>query len=297
MKYIHVYFGMLDRIHFEIIQGLKKYGSLIKTADMLHLTQSALSHSIKKLEAELGIRIWEKDGRQLRLTPAGEMLYKHAERILNQIQHVEDTMQELHDGRRGRVRIGVECHPCYQWLISRVGGFLHLYEDVDLDITRNFQFTGIEALLNHDIDIVLTPDKQVHENVVYYSVLDYELQLLVPSGHPLAGKSWLRPEDLVELQLFVYPIARERLDVFRNFFVPAGIFPSRVREVESTEIMLLLTKAGRGVCTFPDWLIREAGLQGLRLGEKGIHKNLWIAIRKSDADNTALLDLIEYISE
>ena len=63
---------MLERIHLEILTAIKEHGTLTKAADSLHLSQSALSHSIKKLEGQLATQIWKKDGRNLRLTAAGQ---------------------------------------------------------------------------------------------------------------------------------------------------------------------------------------------------------------------------------
>ena len=75
---------MLDRSHLEILTAIKEHGTLTKAADSLHLSQSALSHSIKKLEGQVSTKIWKKDGRNLRLTAAGEHIQRLASRILPQ---------------------------------------------------------------------------------------------------------------------------------------------------------------------------------------------------------------------
>jgi LysR family transcriptional regulator for metE and metH len=75
---------MLERIHLEILTAIKDHGTLTKAANSLHLPQSALSHSIKKLEGQLDTQIWKKDGRNLRLTPDVERIQTLANRVLPQ---------------------------------------------------------------------------------------------------------------------------------------------------------------------------------------------------------------------
>ncbi|MFQ3196697.1 MAG: LysR family transcriptional regulator for metE and metH, partial [Paraglaciecola sp.] len=144
---------MLERAHLTIIQTVNRQGTLTQAAAALCLTQSALSHSIKKLESQLGTPIWQKDGRWLRLTQAGESLLNLANRVLPQFEHSEQLVQQIAQGHRGTLRIGMECHPCYQWLLKIVSPFLQRYPDVDVDVRQAFQFGGLGALLGYDIDM------------------------------------------------------------------------------------------------------------------------------------------------
>ena len=75
-------FSVLERIHLNILREVDRCGTLTGAAEALHLTQSALSHAIKKLEQRLGTPVWQKDGRRLRLTRAGEYLLGFANRVL-----------------------------------------------------------------------------------------------------------------------------------------------------------------------------------------------------------------------
>lgn len=79
----------------------------------LDLTQSALSHTVRKLEDQLGTQIWLREGRSLRPTQAGEYLLAVANRLIPQLQHAEERLRQFAQGERGALRIGMECHPCY----------------------------------------------------------------------------------------------------------------------------------------------------------------------------------------
>ena len=86
---------MLDRIHLSIIKEVDQQGTLTAAADVLCLTQSALSHSIKKLEQQLGTTIWTREGRNVRLTQAGEYLLAVANRVLPQLNLAEERLMQF----------------------------------------------------------------------------------------------------------------------------------------------------------------------------------------------------------
>src|SRR5882672_5023892 len=149
---------MLERSHLSIVREVDRVGSLTAAAKELHLTQSALSHSMKKLEQQLGTDIWLREGRSLRLTQAGQYLLAVANRVLPQLALAEGQLRQFAQGERGTLRIGMECHPCYQWLLKVVSPYLAAWPDVDVDVKQKFQFGGIGALFGYDIDILVTPD-------------------------------------------------------------------------------------------------------------------------------------------
>src|SRR5262245_52365736 len=124
---IHEYFSlkkMLERSHLQIVREVERQGSLTAAARQLHLTQSALSHAMSKLERALGANIWEREGRSLRLTQAGQRLLSLANRLLPQLENADTELRQYARGTRGTLRIGMECHPCYQWLLKVVAGYM-----------------------------------------------------------------------------------------------------------------------------------------------------------------------------
>ena len=98
---------MLERIHLSIVQQVDKLGSMTAAAEALHLTQSAISHSMRKLEEQLGTDIWLREGRSLRLTQAGQYLLQVASRVLPQLVLAETRIGQYAEGERGTLRIGM----------------------------------------------------------------------------------------------------------------------------------------------------------------------------------------------
>lgn len=284
---------MLDRFHLTLVQAVEEHGSLTAAAKHLCLTQSALSHSVRKLEESVGTPIWLREGRSLRLTQAGQFLLRTANKLLPQFEYAETKLRQMALGERGTLRIGMECHPCYQWLLKIVSPFLTTWPDVDVDVKQKFQFGGVGALLGYEIDLLVTPDPFYKEELSFEPVFDYEQVLVVSNVHRLAHKNFLSAEDLREETLLTYPVSPDRLDIYTQFLNPAGVNPKLHKTSETTDIMLQMVACERGVAAMPRWLAEEYAqklpLAVMRLGESGIAKQIYLGTRSRD-------DEVEYLS-
>jgi LysR family transcriptional regulator, regulator for metE and metH len=279
---------MLERIHLAVVREVEKQGSLTGAASVLCVTQSALSHSMKKLEQQLGTDIWLREGRNLRLTQAGEYLLAVANRVLPQLTMAEERLRQFAQGERGTLRIGMECHPCYQWLLKVVAPYLSAYPDVDVDVKQKFQFGGIGALFGYEIDLLVTPDPLYKPGLKFTPVFDYEQVLVVARDHVLAKANYVKPQQLTQEVLITYPVATDRLDIYNQFLMPAGVAPRRHKTIETTDIMIQMVASGRGVAALPRWLVEEYGSKSdivpVRLGMGGIAKQIFIGAREADVE-------------
>ncbi|MCG8311583.1 MAG: LysR family transcriptional regulator [Pseudomonadales bacterium] len=292
---------MLERTHLAILRAVDRCGTLTEAANELCLTQSALSHSIKKLEAQFGTALWEKEGRLLRLTQAGSYLLGFANRMLPQFEHAELLLQQYAEGKRGSLRIGMECHPCYQWLLNVVSPFLAKWPDVDVDVKQAFKFGGMAALFGYEIDILITPDPLFKPGILFTPVFAYEQVLVVANNHPLSQLKYVQPDQLINETVFSYPVETERLDIYTQFFSPANCSPKAHKLLETTDIIMQMVAAGRGVAAFPDWLTNDFSkhlpIKGIRLGSHGIHKEIHLATRDADRNLDFIQGFLEISSQ
>lgn len=277
---------ILERIHLAIVQAVEQHGSLTAAAERLCVTQSALSHSVRKLEERLGTALWLRQGRSLRLTPAGQQVLILAQRVLPQLEQMETKLAQIAQGQRGSLRIGMECHPCYQWLLKVVAPYLAAWPDVEVDVKQKFQFGGIGALFGYEIDVLVTPDPLFKPGLKFEPVFDYEQVLVVAKGHPLAGAVHVKPQEITKEVLITYPVEIERLDIYNQFLLPAGVTPRRHKTIETTDIMLQMVASGRGVAALPRWLVQEYAdkldVVPVRLGPRGIAKQIFLGAREAD---------------
>ena len=289
--------AILERAHLEIIRTVEQQGSITAASKNLHLTQSALSHTVRKLEDQLGVAVWHREGRSLRPTQAGEYLLSIANRLLPQLEHAEDQLAQFAQGKRGVLRIGMECHPCYQWLLKIVSPYLASWPAVDVDVKQKFQFGGISALFNHEIDLLVTPDPLHKPDLTFEAVFDYEQVLVVSPEHPLCREDYVQPKHLANETLISYPVPIDRLDVYTRFLIPAGVSPRQHKTIETTDIMLQMVAGGRGVAALPRWLVEEQGSKfnvvPIKLGRRGVAKQIFVGFRESDADIAYLQGFVE----
>ena len=286
----------LERAHLRLLSEIERQGSLTAAAKSLGLTQSALSHTVKRMEQLFDTKIWRKEGRSVRLTPAGSYLLAFAQRVLPQFEHTEHIVSQLAKGERGTLRLGMECHPCYRWLLRVVEPYLRAWPDVDLDVRQRFQFGGVGGLFGHEIDTLVTPDPLRRRGLHFESIFDYEQVLVVGANHPLATHECVAPSDLERETLITYPVEIERLDVFSHFLLPAGVMPKRHKIIEATEIMLQMVACERGVAALPGWLVAEyqesIPVVAVKLGKRGVNKQIFLGIRTADRHTDFIADFI-----
>ena len=274
---------MLEIQPLVILREVDQSGSLTQAAKSLCLSQSAVSHAIRRFEERHQVKVWEREGHKLRLTLAGQYLLRLGQRVLPQLERGADVLKDYARGGRGAIRIGMECHPCQNWLMQVVDPFLLEWPDVELDVTTAFQFGGLAGLLGHEIDVLVTPDPIERPELEYRPVFDYELVLAVATNHLLARKKRVEPGDLATETLITYPVPRERLDIYTRFLAPAHATPRHHRTVETTDLMLKLVASGRAVSATPHWLLRGVKkVKGVKIGE-GILKSIHLGQRKGES--------------
>jgi LysR family transcriptional regulator for metE and metH len=287
---------MLEIRHLETLAAIRDGGSLLEAAERLHLTQSALSHQLRELEARLGTPLLNRRTRPARLTTAGLRVLELADAVLPRLRATERELQRLAAGRTGRLHLAIECHSCFQWLMPALDAFRVQWPEVALDLSAAFSFAPFPALLRGDLDLVITSDPQTLEAVEYVPLFSYELVLAVSEGNPLAAQRYVKPEQLADQTLITYPVDRQRLDVFTAFLDLADVEPAAVRKAELTPIIAQLVASNRGVAALPNWALTEYLGQGwlkvCHLGPQGVWRTLYAAVRTEDADAPFIKDFL-----
>src|SRR6056297_3479334 len=264
--------------HLRTIKAIHDAGGLARAADVLNITQSALSHQIKGLEEQAGVELFVRRTKPLKLSAAGQRLLRAAERILPEIAALEDEFAGLRDGKSGRLHIAIECHACFEWLFPVLEEFRKAWPEVDVDIRPGLAFDALPALQREDVDIVISSDPERLPGIEFTPLFDYEPVFVAASAHPLAAKRFVDAEDFRGETLIAYPVERARLDVFTELLTPA--------KVEPTAVILLLVASNRGVAVLPDWVVREVRTSSdyvtRPLTSKGVTRRLYAATRSED---------------
>jgi LysR family transcriptional regulator for metE and metH len=249
--------SQIELRHLRTLVALRDTGSLVEAADRVFLTQSALSHQIKELEARIGCSLFIRKTRPVRFTSAGNRLLRLADEVLPRVHSTELDLQRLAGGESGRIFMAIECHSCFEWLLPAIDVYRDQWPDVELDISSGFHFAPLPALGRGDLDLVITADPVEELGVHYFPLFSYEAQLAMAKDHILVGREWVEPHDLAQEVVITYPVDRQRLDLFTSFLDPAGVEPKRVRHAELTTMIVQLVASGRGVACLPNWALYE----------------------------------------
>ena len=277
----------LEFRHLRTIRAIHQAGGLARAAEILNMTQSALSHQVKGLEDQAGMELFVRRSKPMRLSAAGIRMLKLAERILPEIDALEEEFRALKSGKTGRLHIAIECHACFDWLFPVLEQFRHAWPEVDVDIRAGLAFDAIPALLREEVDLVISSDPLRLDGVIYNPLFDYHPTFVASKDNPLAQKDWVGAEDFRDEVLITYPVSRDKLDVFTELLTPAKVEPRGQRPVELTAVILMLVGSNRGVAVLPDWVLRDvrsnADYVTRPLGPRSITRRLYAATREEDA--------------
>ncbi len=285
--------------HLRTIQAIHEAGGLARAAEMMNITQSALSHQVKGLEDQAGVELFVRRSKPLKLSPAGHRLLKLAQQVLPQVQALQDEFSGLREGSTGRMHIAIECHACFEWLFPVLEQFRRSFGEVDVDIRPGLAFDALPALLREEVDLVISSDPEKIAGVEFIELFDYKAVFVAAKQHPLAQKDFIEAEDFRDqtLILITYPVERTRLDVFSQLLIPAKVEPASIRQVELTAVILLLVASNRGVTVLPDWVVREVKYSSdyitRPLTKDGITRSLYAAIRSEDREKPYMKKLLQ----
>ncbi len=291
---------MLTLKHLRLIEAIYEFGNITRAAAHLYLTQSALSHQLVLLEKHYDVLLFERT-RPMRLTPAGERLLQLSRAITPGIHEAERDLARLAAHQPvGRLRLAVECHTCYDWLMPAMDEYRMRWPEVEMDLVGGFHADPIGLLEEDRADLVIVSEPEANRDVVCEPLFRYEMQALMSRSHPLAGKAWLEAADFASETLITYPAPDRLLDVVRRVLKPAGVYPER-RQVELTIAIVQLVASRKGLAALPAWAVvpyLERGYVVARsIGAKGLWSGLYAAVRQSDAERAYLRDFITLLRE
>ena len=277
----------LELRHLRTLLALKETGSVSMAAKRVYLTQSALSHQIKLMEEQFGLPLFERKSNPLRFTAAGDRLIRLANEILPKVVDAERELARVKHGDAGQLRIAVECHTCFDWLMPAMDEFRQHWSLVELDIVSGFHTDPVGLLLSHRADWAIVSEVEQNDDVLFKPLFSYEMVGICSKDHPLANKEVWQAEDFAEETWVTYPVPDDMLDLYRQVLKPKGINPPR-RTTELTIALIQLVASRRGIATVPYWAalpyLEKGYVVARKITEEGLYSNLYAAIRKEDAN-------------
>jgi LysR family transcriptional regulator for metE and metH len=283
---------LLELRHLRTIQALVETGGVGRAAERLHLTQSALSHQLKQLEDHFGLSLFERKSQPLKLTPAGQRLLALAAQVLPAVGDACRDLGRIRDGAAGSLRIAVECHTCFDWLMPAMDEYRPRWPEVELDIVSGFHADPVGLIHRDEADLAVVSEIDADEPLHYCPLFRYEIVALVANEHPLARAPFLDAAHFAEETLITYPVPDEMLDVVRQVLKPAGVTPKR-RSAELTIAILQLVASRRGIAALPAWAVAPYLARGYVTARPITAQRLYGALHAAVRRNRAALAYIE----
>jgi LysR family transcriptional regulator for metE and metH len=287
---------VLEIRHLRSLIALAETGTVSRAADRVHLTQSALSHQLKALESHYGAPVVKRHGQSVKLTESGQRLVALARSVMGEVQTAERDLAKLARTPARTLRIALECHTCFDWLMPIMDVFRKDWPEVELDLVSGFHPNPVALLAEGKTDLVIGSENKPRRGIVFHPLFRFEVLAVLPTDHPLRDKRYLGPGDFSGETLITYPVPEERIDLIRRVLRPAGVRPKR-RTAELTVAILQLVASRRGVAALPNWGIKNyvdyKYVIARSIGRTGLWSNLHAATTADMARQPFLRDFLE----
>lgn len=230
-----------------------------EAAQYLLIAQSAVSRQIANLEDELGVKLFEKDGRNVKLTPVGKLFLKHTETALKSIDYAIQQIDEYLDPERGTIKIGFPTSLANHLLPTVISAFKERYANVAFQLRQGSYRFLIDAVKNREIDLAFLGPVPTNDNDIEGHILFTEsIAALIPVTHPLAGQSSLLLNDLRNDEFVLFPEGMILHRIVIDSCKLAGFTPNISSVGEDLDAIKGLVSAGMGVTLLPESTFYES---------------------------------------
>ncbi|MDF3299642.1 LysR family transcriptional regulator [Streptomyces tropicalis] len=247
---------MLNLERLRTLDALARHGSVSGAADGLHVTTSAVSQQMSKLEREVGQPLLARNGRGVRLTDAGRLLAEHAARILSQVELAQSDLEAQRGQVVGELRLGGFPSAARGLFPAALADLRTRHPGLRVTTGEMEPAPALRAVLRGDVDLALVLDwynkpLPVPEGLGRAPVLDDPADVAVPAGHPLADRAEADLEDFAGDEWVTWGEAEFCYEWLLDTLRSKGIEPRIAHRAEEHATQLALVAAGLGVCVAP----------------------------------------------
>lgn len=240
---------MADR-RLQVFYTVAKQLSFTKAAEMLYMTQPAVTFQVKQLEEHFNTRLFERSHGRISLTPAGELVMGYADRILSLATEMDARVGEMTGQVSGPLMIGASTTIAEYQLPRILGEFKERFPQVHARLTVANSETIENKVADHTLDIGLIESPSHNPSLTTHACCDDELVMICAPGHPLAGKCIVTPKELAEQPYVSREQGSGTREVIDSYFRDNGINPDDLHiemELGSREAIKGAVEAGLGI--------------------------------------------------
>lgn len=253
----------LDTRQLSVFVALVHEQSFTAAARVLHLTQSAVSHSIKGLEGELGCRLVRRSGKKVEPTAAGSRLYREASRLLGDLGRLRAEVEDIGAWGRGRLRISAGASACEFFLPGVLREFRECFPEAPIQIVPADTDEGIELLRLGKVDLALGVEAEEADDLHLHPLFRDELHFTMGAAHPGARKGLSATSRFSQQRFILYNRGSQTFRMVEALFRARGWRLQNYMEMGSMNAIKELVKIGFGIAVLPTWMIEKELEEGL----------------------------------
>lgn len=239
---------------YEIFLKVAETGNITHAAEILHYTQSGVSHAIAALEKETGFPVFRRSRHGVVLTPGGQRLVRPIRQLVNQKQDLAQVIADINHVVSGTLRIGTFTSVSVEWLPGLIQQFRQRYRNVDFELCAGDYDEIREGILDGRLDCGFLTEA-VAGKMAYVPLYQDEMKVLMNPQHPLARQAAISLEDLLS-EDFIVPLAGSDDDLWRAVRPYGNQIHVRYRLNDDFSVMALVA-GGFGISLMPDLLLHH----------------------------------------
>ncbi|GIO31074.1 MULTISPECIES: LysR family transcriptional regulator [Paenibacillus] len=243
IRQLHYFMAVCEEMHFT------------KAAENIGVSQPTLSQQIRALEDELQMPLFDRIGKKIRLTEAGELLLRNAAAIMDTLQNVKDSIADLRHIQGGTIKVGIMPSDLDYRITRLVVDFHRDFPQVKLTVIASIDI--LRQVLESEVDIGVGTNVPQTEHIVSIPLCTEEYVLTVSAKHPLAGRTSIGIEELKDVPMIMYPEGFMGRELVEEAVRPHGFRLQSILETSSATSIINLVREGLGATVQPYPLIRQ----------------------------------------
>ena len=233
-EYLHTMFDFRLQVFYTVAKRL----NFTKAANALFITQPAVTKHIQELENHFKIKLFERSGNQIQLTPAGEILLQHTEQLFALYRNMEYEMSDLINRHQGILRIGASTTVAQYVIPPLLAGFHKKYPNIEIALINGNTEQIEQALINKEIELGIIEGHSKNKQIKYTEFLQDEIVLVTHAKNPIVKTGILKPDDLTQIPILFREPGSGTLEVIIHALHPHRIKLSQLKtemQLGSTE--------------------------------------------------------------
>ncbi len=276
--------------------------SFSKAAEAKFMTQSAMSHLIRNLENELGVKLINRKGKALTPTPAGRIFYEHAKQILKQYNKLKNDIYFAVQKIKGQLYIGASNTAAIYLLPQVFYNFSKVYSEVQIELSVSNTEGIMHGLREGKIDMGIVEGKIKDPKVFLEDIAEDEIVIIASEDNPLTKKKSLKPHDLTS-QPFIMPEVGSGMREFIDDFFQATSINTKDINISMTlgnpELIVQMVQSGIGISFVSKWsvfkAIKEGSIKLLYISEKKLRRKFYLVSLEGEPSTLVIKTFREFI--